>query len=329
MLTPQRALSLATMAATLLLGHAAPVLAAQPDDYPNRPMRFIIPYPPGGITDTVGRLVGGKLSQDFNQSVLIDNRPGAGGNIGALAAAKSTPDGYTLFMGFPGTHGINVHIYKNMGYDPIKDFQPITLLIKSPMVLLIHASVPANNLAELVAYAKANPGKLNFGSSGTGGASHFALVSFQIASGVDITHVPYKGTAGVETDIMAGRLSGHFGSEISSMGGVKTGVKKPIAVTSQKRLKNWPGIPALAETYPGFEYGTWLGVLTSRGVPQARVNKLNTGLRKALEDQDVLSSLAKNGVEPAGGTPAQFAAFIAAETKKFAQIVKVAGIKQE
>ena len=317
-------ISLRALLAALLLAHTGLALA-QPEDYPNRPMRFIIPYPPGGITDTVGRLVGNKLSQDFGQSVLIDNRPGAGGNIGAVAAARSTPDGYTLFMGFPGTHGINVHMYKDMGYDPIKDFQPITLLVKSPMVLLIHSSIPANNLAELVAYAKANPGKLNFGSSGTGGASHFALVSFQISSGVDITHVPYKGTAGVETDIMAGRISGHFGSEISSMGGVKTGVKKPIAVTSAKRLKNWPNIPALAETYPGFEYGTWLGVLTSRGVPQARVNKLNTGLRKTLDDAEILGAFAKNGVEAAGGTPAEFAAFIASETKKFAQIVKVSG----
>jgi tripartite-type tricarboxylate transporter receptor subunit TctC len=321
--TPLRALLTA-----LLLGHA--VLAqAQADDYPNRPMRFIIPYPPGGITDTVGRLVGNKLSQDFNQSVLIDNRPGAGGNIGAVAAARSTPDGYTLYMGFPGTHGINVHMYKDMGYDPIKDFQPITLLVKSPMVLLLHSSVPANNLAELVAYAKANPGKLNFGSSGNGGASHFALVSFQLASGVDITHVPYKGTNGVETDVMAGRLSGHFGSEINSMGGVKTGVKKPIAVTASKRLKNWPSVPALAETYPGFEYGTWLGVLTARGVPQARVTKLNTALRKTLDDPEILSAFAKNGVEAAGGTPAEFAAFIASETKKFAQIVKVSGATPE
>jgi tripartite-type tricarboxylate transporter receptor subunit TctC len=324
--SPQSPLPTLLLAALLLQPLAA---LAQAQDFPSRAMRFIIPYPPGGITDTIGRLVGNKLSQDFNQTIIIDNRPGAGGNIGAQIAARSSPDGHTLFMGFPGTHGINVHMYKDMGYDPIKDFQPITLLIKSPMVLLIHASVPANNLQELIAHAKANPGKLNFGSSGTGGASHFALVSFQLAAGVDITHVPYKGTAGVETDVMAGRLSGHFGSEISSMGGVKTGVKKPIAVTSQKRLKNWPAIPALAETFPGFEYGTWLGVLTAAGVPAARVDRLNRGLRKAMEDGDVQKRFAENGVEAAGGTPAEFAAFIASETKKFAQIVKVSGAKPE
>ncbi len=311
-----------------LLTSPLPALA-QNETFPGKAFRFIIPYPPGGITDTVGRLVGNKLSQDLSLPVVIDNKPGAGGNIGAVAAAKSAPDGYTLFMGFPGTHGINVHMYKDMGYDPIKDFQPITLLIKSPMVLLIHSSVPANNLAEFIAYAKANPGKLDFGSSGTGGASHFALVSFMLASGVNITHVPYKGTAGVETDVMAGRLSGHFGSEISSMGGVKTGVKKPLAVTSLKRLKNWPNIPALSETFPGFEYGTWLGVLTPSGIAPARVDLLNKALRKTLDDPEVLRRFAENGVEAAGGTPKEFADFIASETRKFAQIVKVSGAKPE
>ena len=308
----------------------APTLAlAQSDDFPSKPFRFIIPYPPGGITDTVGRLVGQKVAQDFGQTMVIDNRPGAGGNIGAQLAAKAPADGYTLFMGFPGTHGINVHMYKDMGYDPIRDFQPISLLVTSPMVLLLHSSVSANNLQELIAYAKANPGKLNFGSSGSGGASHFALVSFQLAAGVDITHVPYKGTAGVETDVMGGRLSGHFGSEISSMGGVKTGVKKAIAVTSTKRLKNYPSIPALAETFPGFEYGTWLGLLTPSGVPAQRVEKLNRGFRKVLEEPEMQRRFAENGVDAAGNTPKEFADFIAAETRKFAAIVKASGVKVE
>ena len=308
----------------------APALAqAQNDDFPSKAFRFIIPYPPGGITDTVGRLVGQKVAQDFGQTMVIDNKPGAGGNIGALLAAKAPADGYTLFMGFPGTHGINVHMYKDMGYDPIRDFQPISLLVTSPMVLLLHSSVPASNLQELIAYAKANPGKLNFGSSGSGGASHFALVSFQLAAGVDITHVPYKGTAGVEADVMGGRLSGHFGSEISSMGGAKTGVKKAIAVTSTKRLKNYPAIPALAETFPGFEYGTWLGLLTPAGVPAQRVEKLNRGFRKVLEEAEMQRRFAENGVDAAGNTPKEFADFIASETRKFAAIVKVSGAKVE
>ena len=300
---------------------------AQRDDYPNKALRFVIPYPPGGITDTVGRLVGGKLGQQFGQTVVIDNRPGAGGNIGAQFAARSTADGYTLFMGFPGSHGINVHLYKDLGYDPIKDFQPVTLLVKSPMLLLVHASVPTKTLAELIAHAKANPGRLNFGSSGSGGASHFALVTFSMAAGVDIAHVPYKGTSGVEIDFLAGRLQGHFGSEISSMGAVRSGHARALAVTSMKRLKNHPDIPALSETFPGFEYGTWLGVLVPAGVPAQRVTRLNHALQTVLEDETIKRRFDASGVQAAGGSPREFAEFIAAEIKKFAQVVKVSGAR--
>lgn len=316
-------------ALTIVIFMAPALVLAQSDDFPSKSLRFIIPYPPGGITDTVARMVSQRVGPEFGQNIVIDNKPGAGGNIGAQIAARSPGDGYTLFMGFPGSHGINVHLYKNMGYDPIRDFQPITLLIKSPMVLLLHTSVPANNLRELIAYAKANPGKLNFGSSGSGGASHFALVSFQLAAGVEITHIPYKGTAGVEIDIMAGRLQGHFGSEISSMGGVKTGAKKAIAVTSVKRLKNYPAIPTLAETFPGFEYGTWLGVLTPAGVPAQRVAKLNRVFRKVLDEPEIQKRFGDNGVQAAGTTPKEFADFIASETRKFATIVKASGATVE
>ena len=309
----------------IVIFNAPAWVLAQGGDFPGKSLRFIIPYPPGGITDTVARMVSQRVGLEFGQVIVIDNKPGAGGNIGAQIAARSPNDGYTLFMGFPGSHGINVHLYKNMGYDPIKDFQPITLLVKSPMVLLLHTSVPANNLRELIAYATANPGKLNFGSSGTGGASHFALVSFQLAAGLDITHIPYKGTSGVEIDIMAGRLQGHFGSEISSMSGVKTGAKKAIAVTSLKRLKNYPAIPTLAETFPGFEYGTWLGVLAPAGVSAPRVEKLNRAFRKVLEEAEIQKRFADSGVEAAGTTPQEFTTFIASETRKFAAIVKASG----
>lgn len=317
----------ATAAATLLLhGGAA---QAQTSDFPTKPVRFIVPYPPGGITDLLARKLGEKLGERWGQPVVADNRPGAGGNIAAQAAARSAPDGYTIFMGFLGTHAANASLYRDLGYDPVRDFTPIGLVAASPMVLTVHPSVPARTVAELIAYARANPGRLTFGSSGNGGASHLALELFKSLAGVDITHVPYRGTAPVTTDLIAGRISGYFDTVITAAPSVAAGNVRALGVSLEgRRSSRMPDVPTIAEAgLPGYAFSTWLGVLGPAGLPPALVERMNRDLVAVVQAPDFVAWCAERGLETMPGTPEEFARFMAAETAKFSRLIREAGIR--
>src|SRR5213075_859540 len=236
--------------------------------YPSKPIRFVVPYPAGGPLDTVARLLGQKVSESLKQPVVVDNKPGAGGNIGADAVAKSAPDGYTILMGAVATHAINPTLYANIPYDPIKDFQPVTQLASTPNVLIVNNSVPASNVREFIAYAKANPGKLNFGSGSTGSAGHLAGELFKAMAGVEMTHVPYKGAAPAMQDLIGGQIDLMFDNLASALGQVRAGKVRALAVTTAQRTALAPELPTIAESgLPGFDISTWFGVFVPAGTP--------------------------------------------------------------
>ncbi len=318
----------AAMAALLAQSGAA---RAQPagGTFPTKPVRFIVPYPPGGITDLLARKLGEKLGEAWGQPVVADNRPGAGGNIAAQAAARAAPDGHTIFMGFLGTHAANASLYPELGYDPVRDFTPIGLVAASPMVLTVHPSVPARTVAELVAYARANPGRLTFGSSGNGGASHLALELFKSVAGVDITHVPYRGTAPVTTDLIAGRISGYFDAVITAAPSAAAGNVRALGVSLEgRRSSRMPEVPTIAEAgLPGYVFSTWLGVLAPAGLPPALVARMNRDLVAVVRAPDFVAWCAERGLETMPGSPEEFAAFMAAETAKFSRLIREARIR--
>jgi tripartite-type tricarboxylate transporter receptor subunit TctC len=294
--------------------------------YPDKPIRLVVPFPAGGTTDILARAVGQKLGEHLGQQVVVDNKPGAGGNIGSDIVAKSAPDGYTLVMGTVGTHAINASLYKKMPYDHIKDFVPVSLVALVPNILVVHPSVPANSVKELIAYAKANPGKLNFASSGNGTSIHLSGELFKTTAGVEMTHVPYKGSAPAVTDLLGGQVQLMFDNMPSALPHVKAGKLKALGVTTAKRFPAAPDIPAIAEAgVPGYEASSWFGVLAPAGTPKEIVNKLSSEIAKILQTPEIKERLLSQGAEPVGNTPDQFAAFIKAETAKWAKVVKESG----
>jgi tripartite-type tricarboxylate transporter receptor subunit TctC len=302
--------------------------AAQPQGYPSKPIRFVVPYPAGGPLDTVARLLGQKVSESTKQPVIVDNKPGAGGNIGADAVAKSAPDGYTILMGAVATHAINPTLYASMPYDAAKDFVAVTQVASTPNVLVVNPSVPANNVREFIAYAKANPGKLNFGSGSTGSAGHLAGELFNTMAGVQLVHVPYKGAGPAMQDLIGGQIQLMFDNLASSLGQIKAGRVKALAVTTAKRTALAPDLPTIAESgLPGFDVSTWFGVFVPAHTPQAMVDKLHAELTRALAAPDVRDAMLKLGAEPVGSTPQEFAAYIKAEADKYAKLVKASGAK--
>ena len=315
--------------ATLLFSGALlfPILvAAQP--YPSKPIRLVVPFPPGGSLDVVARAIGQKLSEAWGQPVVIDNRPGAGGNIGADVVAKSVPDGYTILEGALSTHAVNVSLYAKMPYDPIRDFTPITLVAVTPNVLVLNPSLPANSVGELIAYAKANPGKLSFGSGSNGSAGHLAGELFKTEAGVDMLHVPYKGGAPALQALLAGDTQLMFDNLANSMQLVRAGKLKAIAVTTAKRSALVPELPTLAETgLPGFDIYTWWGFLAPAGTPKEIIAKWNAEVTRILNAPDMRAFFAQQGAEPAPTTPEQFAALIRSEIPKYAKIIKDSGAK--
>jgi tripartite-type tricarboxylate transporter receptor subunit TctC len=294
--------------------------------YPDKPIRLVVPFPAGGTTDILARAVGQKLGEHLGQQVVVDNKPGAGGNIGSDIVAKSAPDGYTLVMGTVGTHAINASLYKKMPYDHIKDFVPVSLVALVPNILVVHPSVPANSVKELIAYAKANPGKLNFASSGNGTSIHLSGELFKTTAGVEMTHVPYKGSAPAVTDLLGGQVQLMFDNMPSALPHVKAGKLKALGVTTAKRFPAAPDIPTIAEAgVPGYEASSWFGVLAPAGTPKEIVNKLSSEIAKILQTPEIKERLLSQGAEPVGNTPDQFAAFIKAETAKWAKVVKESG----
>ena len=309
---------------------ASSVAEAQPQRYPAKPIRFVVPYPAGGPLDTVARLLGQKVAESTKQPVIVDNKPGAGGNIGADAVAKSPPDGYTILMGAVATHAINPTLYAGIPYDAAKDFIAVTQVASTPNVLVVNPSVPASNVREFIAYAKAHPGKLNFGSGSTGSAGHLAGELFKTMAGVEMTHVPYKGAAPAMNDLIGGQIQLMFDNLASSLGQVKAGRIRALAVTTAKRTPLAPDLPTIAESgLPGFDISTWFGIFVPAGTPRDVVAKLHAEFTAALAMPDVRERMLSLGAEPVGNSPAQFADYIRAEADKYARVIKASGAKAD
>ncbi|MBS0341431.1 MAG: tripartite tricarboxylate transporter substrate binding protein [Proteobacteria bacterium] len=314
--------------ATTLLVCCLPLAAAQAaSDFPNKAIRIVVPFPPGGATDAAARLVAQKMGEHWGQPVVVDNRPGAGGNVGSDIVAKSPADGYTMVMGVTGSHAINTSLYSKMPYDPLVDFVAISQVAVVPNVLVVHPSVPANNLAELVALAKKEPGKLDYASLGNGTAAHLGMEMLKAAAGIDVTHVPYKGSAPAVSDLIAGQVQMMVDGLPSSLPHVKAGKLRAIALTSLHRAPALPDLPTIAETYPGFYADAWSGLFAPKGTPQPVVDKLSAEVQRILKLPDVREKLAALGAEPVGSTQAEFTAHVRREIDKWAKVVKASGAK--
>lgn len=298
--------------------------------YPSRPIRLIVPFPPGGSTDILARALGDKLAQGLGQPVVIDNRPGAAGSIGAEAAARAAPDGHTLMMGHLGTLAVNPAIYKSLPYDPVKSFAPVSLMAIVPSVLVVNPSLPVTSAAELIAYARAHPGKLAYGSAGNGSTSHLTTEYFKLVTGTDILHVPYKGVGPMLTDLVSGQLSVGLNGAPSVMMHINSRRLRALAVTSLKRLDALPQVPTLDEAgVRGFDASGWYGVVAPAGTPQAIVTRLNAEVGRAMQTPELRARLDSEGALPAAGTPEEFAALIRAEIARWETVLKRAGVQAQ
>jgi len=308
----------------------APVGAARAQaDYPVRPVRIIVPFPAGGATDILGRLVGQKLTEALGQQFIVENKPGAGGNIGAALAAQSAPDGYTLFMGSPGTHAVNAHLYDKPGYDGIKDFDPISLIVKAPNLLVVHASFPASTLVEFIDYARKNPG-LTYGHTSNGGTKHLAGELLRLKAGIDIVPVAYKGSAPMMADLIGGHLKVAFDDLITSLQHVTNKSIRALAITGESRWPSVPDVPRVSElggVFADYDVTAWYGLLAPARTPTAIIDKVNAVVAGALQDKALRDDLYAKGVEPIGSSPKQFQDFIAAEYQRWGDVVRRAGIK--
>jgi tripartite-type tricarboxylate transporter receptor subunit TctC len=303
--------------------------AKLPGGYPAKPIHIIVPFPAGGATDILTRVVADKLGARLGQTVIVDNKPGAGANIGAEAAAKSAPDGYTLLMGSVASHSISVTYYKTLAYDFRRDLAPISMVGHVPSVLVITTSLPAKTVPELIAYAKANPGKLNFASSGTGALIHLTGEMFKQMAGIDIVHVPYKGTALFLPDLIDGRVSMSLDSMPPHLPHIKSGKLRALAVTSAKRSPVLPDLPTVAETLPGFEAVAPYALFAPTGTPPDIIALLNREVNAVLLMPDVRDKLAEQGIDVAGSTPDALAATVRTEIAKWAKVIKDGNIKPE
>jgi tripartite-type tricarboxylate transporter receptor subunit TctC len=314
--------------AAIALATALPTDAQAPSAYPSRPVKLVIPFPPGGPLDIVGRAIAQKLTDAWGQSVVVDNRPGAGGNIGADLVAKAAPDGYTIVMGALSTHAVNPSLYAKMPYDAVADFAPITLVAVTPNVLVVNAALPVNSAKEFIAYAKANSGKLAFGSGSNGSAGHLAGELFKVDTGIDVTHVPYKGGAPAMQALLAGDTQFMFDNLANATPQVKAGKLKALAVTTAQRSKLAPELPTMAEAgLPGFDISTWFGLFAPAGTPKEIIAKWNAEVAKILNSPEMREKLIAQGAEPVPTTPEQFAAFMKSEIPKYAKIIKASGAK--
>jgi tripartite-type tricarboxylate transporter receptor subunit TctC len=314
----------AALAAAAAIGVVAPAVAQ--GTYPTKPVRLVVPFPAGGTTDILARAVAQKLSETWGQPVIVDNRPGAGGNIGSELVAKSPPDGYTLLMGTVGTHAINPSLYAKMPYDHVKDFTPVILVAGVPNVLVVNLSLPVNSVQELIAYGKANPNKLNFASSGNGTSIHLAGELFKTMTGVFMTHFPFQGSNPALLSLMSGDMDVMFDNLPSSLQFIKAGKLRALAVTSAERSSALPDLPTLSESgLAGFEASSWFGVLAPAGTPRDIVTKLNGAIAAWLASPDAKEKLAAQGAIAAGGPPDAFVKHIADESAKWAKVVKASG----
>ena|ERR1043166_2155218 len=320
---------------SFLLIVAAFVLAQTDDtraqaNYPNRPIQLVVTVPPGGAADIVARVIGAKLSDALGQPVLIVNRAGAGGTTAAAQVAKSEPDGYTLLLNTIATHGIGPHIYANLPYDPVKDFSPVILVVKLPLIMVVNAELPARTVNDVIALAKAKPGELSFCSSGSGGAPHLGGELFKSLTGTDLLHVPYRGSGPAVIDLIAGRITMMFDATPSLLPNITAGKLRPLAAASPQRHRLLPDIPTFAELgYPGMDIALWYGIAAPGGTPALIVQRLNAELAKIVDMPDVRKTLTEQGADLQGGSTEDFAAFMRNESARWGQVVKQAGIKPE
>lgn len=316
--------------ALIALAGAIAAGSARADDYPNRVVTLVVPYPPGGGVDAMARVVAQKLSDAFHQQVIVDNKPGAGGTLGTRAVARATPDGYTLLLGHTGTVSINPSLYTHAGYDPRKDFAPIGLVASMPVALIAHPSFPAKSVAEVIALAKKQPGKINVGSSALGTGGYMTAEHFKSEAGVDMVIVPYKGTAPLMTDLLGGHVPVAFGVLPPALGNIQAGKLRAIAVTSAKRFSLLPDVPTFAESgMPGFEAVLHYGLLAPAGTPQAVVDRLSAELRKLVDTEEVKKRIHFEGGDPLTSTPAEYGADIDKEEKKWSALVHKLNLKVE
>ncbi len=315
----------------ILLGAAmlsvSTLAAAQAPTYPDKPIRIVVPFPVGGIADTFGREIGKKLTETWGQPVLIDNRTGAGGNIGADIVAKSPPDCYTLVIGNIGTHAVNVSLFPTMPFDAVKDFTPIVHVLDAEGLLVVNPSITATTVPELIALARAQPGKLSYGSGGIGTTSHLAGELFKSMTKVDIIHVPYKGNVPAITDLLGGQTSMAFATMPTVLPHVRAGKLRPLAVLGAARSPALPDVPTVAESVPGFEVSNWIGLFGPAGLPPAIVARLNAEVRKIMRSSEIQKRLETEGAKFIPMSPEQFAAFQRAELTKWAKTIKDANIK--
>jgi len=318
---------LVLVALPLLQGQGV-LRAAAVDDYPNRPLRAIVPNAPGGGSDISARIIGSALGEALGRQVVIDNRAGAGGTLGVSIAARALPDGYTVLMGNISTHGINPAVLKNLPYDPIRDFSPISLMGTTPNVLVVHPAVPAATFKEFIAHVKANPGKIRYGSSGTGGSPHLAMELLKSMTGTDMLHVPYKGSGPVTIDLLSGQIHTTSASASSQLAHIKAGRLRALAVTSAKRITQLPDVPTVIESgFPGYEVTIWYGMFAPAGVPRNVITRLNTELVRLLDTPTLISRMAATGIDAVSSTPEALAAFVKNEVAKWTKVVKIAGVE--
>jgi tripartite-type tricarboxylate transporter receptor subunit TctC len=296
--------------------------------YPERPVHLIVPFPPGGGADNLARLIMPRVAQALGQPIVIENKAGAGGNIGAEFVARAVPDGYTLLYGTNGTHAINASLYRNLRFDPVKDFAPVSRMTEIAAILIVNPELPVASTAELIAYARAHPGKLNFASAGNGTTSHLAGELFKTQAGIDIVHVPYRGGALAMTDLIGGQVQLMIEVMPSAYPQAREGKVRALAVSTPRRFPGAPDIPTIAESgLPGFEASAWDGIFAPAGTPSAIVDRLNAAIRQALDDPEVVATLRLRGAQPVPGTSDAFAAFIASSAEKWALAVRASGAK--
>lgn len=313
--------AIACAAFALGAGHSA----AQ-QNYPNKPIRMICPFPPGGTTDVVARLVAQKLTEAWKEQVVVDNRAGAGGIIGTELAAKAPADGYTVLLGSITTHAVNPALYKKLSFDPVKDFTPVTLVVSSSQLLAVHPSVPAKSVKELIALAKAKPGQLNYASAGVGTSPHLTFELFKSMASIEAVHVPYKGTGPAITELVGGQVQMMITGVVALMPHVKTGKLRGLAVTSAKRVAALPDLPTVAESgVPKFDVSSWFGVFLPSGTPKPIVTKMNREIRKIVDMPDFRQKLISQGADPETNTPEEFAVYVKSEMAKWGKVVRDTG----
>lgn len=316
-----QSLAIAMAASMTVTAHSA-------TPYPTKPIRIIVAYTPAGTTDILARVIGQKMTESWGQAVIIDNRPGAAGNIGTEVAAKATADGYTLIMGTAGTHGINVSLYRKLNWHSLKDFAPVSLVAMVPNIMVVNNALPFKSVKDLITHAKANPGKLSYGSPGNGSTAHLSMELFKTMTGTNLVHIPYKGSAGVLADVMGGQIAVTIDNMPVYLPQVKAGKIRALAVSPLKRSAAAPEIPTIAESgVAGYDSGAWFGLLAPAGTPKAIVDKLSVETARILKLPDISKRISELGAEPVGSTPDEFTALIKAEIAKWSKVIKDAKVE--